>query len=603
MLKGRSRKLKTIWFFLKPYKFYLVILFGISLAISLLETLHTALLYPILNASLERGDVGDNNFFFRILNDISEIIPIDDILIRNCAIFAVLTIVYITGRLLYLNLSPRVAAKAVREHEQKVFHKYTTVDYRFFIDTRQGDLIYKGTQAPQNVGSLVTSVTNSSIEILLAAFMLTLLFSISWKATIAVLFIGCVYYYYSQYLGRRISYVAGQVIRQATEDENVLANEYITGVKQIRIATASLHWRQKFNKAAAHRWKNWAKSRFWNQVPPRILELLMFASIAIVVIVIKTVYPDKFFSMIPMFGTYAFAILKLLPKISSTGTLLMNLSNELPHLEAVHDLLLDETYTTIKNGTKKLEYFKSSIEFKNVSFTYTTREVTLTNVSFVINYDSMTAIVGPSGSGKSTIIDLLLRLYDIEKGEILIDGKNIKEYDISKFLTKVGFVGQETFIFNASITDNITFGKDYSAAEIVEAAKLANAHEFIEKLPEGYQTIVGDRGLRLSGGEKQRIAIARAMIRKPQILILDEATSSLDNISEAVVQKAIDKVSESCTTLVIAHRLSTIQNADIIYVLDNGKVVESGPHAELIKRKEKYWELYHTTNNHNLHSQ
>lgn len=562
------------------------------LIIGLLETLHTALLYPILNASLERGDIGNSNFFFRILNEISGIIPTDDVLIANCILFAVLTIIYTACRLLYLNVSPRVAAKAVREHEQKVFHKYTTADYRFFVDTRQGDLIYKGTQAPENIGGLVNSLAKASVEILLAVFVLVLLFSISWKATIAVMIVGSGYYYFTRYLGKRISYVAGKGIRQAIENENVLVNEYITGVKQIRVAEASSHWRKKFNKAAARRWKYWVKNRFWNQVPPRILESLMFASIAIVVIGIKLAYPDKFFSMIPMFGTYAFAILKLMPKISSTGTLLMNISSQLPHLEAIRDLLLDETYATIKSGTNKLDHFTSSVEFKNVGFTYANRESTLDNVSFVLNKDSMTAIVGPSGSGKSTIIDLLLRLYDTEEGEILIDGTNIKEYDISEFLAKVGFVGQETFIFNASIRDNITFGNDYSEAEIVEAAKLANAHEFIEKLPGGYDSLVGDRGLRLSGGEKQRIAIARAMIRKPQILVLDEATSSLDNISEAVVQKAIDKVSESCTTLVIAHRLSTIQNADIIYVLDQGRVIENGSHSELLHRQGKYWELY-----------
>ncbi len=586
--------MKTIWFFLKPYKLYVAVLLGLCLVNGLLETLHMALLYPILNASLERGIGLSDNPFLEVLNEVAEILPVDDVLISNCILFAILTVVYSACRLLYMNLSPRVGAKIVREHEQKVFRKYAESDYRFFADMKQGDLIYKGSQASQFIGNTVNALSISLVEILLSVFVLFLLISISWKSTIAVIIAGAGYYYFTQYLSKRIAYVAGRGMRRGIEDENVLMNEYITGVKQIRASVSSEHWQKEFDRASASRWKHWARSMFWNQVPNRILELLLFASVAIVVIAIKLKYPDQFFSMIPLFGTFAFALLKLLPKLSSVGSMLMNVSNWLPNLEAVQELLVDETYNKIKNGTAEFQQFKAAIDFRNVSFAYTGRESTLTDISLVINKDSMTAIVGPSGSGKSTLADLLLRLYDVDKGEILIDGRNITNYDIATFLARVGFVGQETFVFNASVRENITFGHKYSDEEIISAARLANAHEFVERLPSGYDTVVGDRGLKLSGGEKQRIAIARAMIRKPQIMILDEATSSLDNVSEKIVQKAIDKVSESCTTLVIAHRLSTVQNADIIYVIDQGRIVESGSQKELVDNRGKYWELFTT---------
>jgi ABC-type multidrug transport system fused ATPase/permease subunit len=189
----------------------------------------------------------------------------------------------------------------------------------------------------------------------------------------------------------------------------------------------------------------------------------------------------------------------------------------------------------------------------------------------------MTALVGPSGSGKSTIAHLLLRLYDPTDGQIIINGCDLKEYDVNTYRDIVGYVSQDPFIFNATIRENILFGGNFTDVEMIQAAKLAHAHEFIMELADGYDTLVGDQGVILSGGEKQRIVIARAMIRRPELLILDEATSALDNISEAAVQKAIDQVAQECTTLVIAHRLTTIKNADLIVVLDRAGSLKQGP--------------------------
>jgi ABC-type multidrug transport system fused ATPase/permease subunit len=300
----------------------------------------------------------------------------------------------------------------------------------------------------------------------------------------------------------------------------------------------------------------------------------------------------NFVSIIPVFGTFAFAAFKLMPRLSSLGSYRMQIMSALPNVEVVHAVLKDESYTNIKNGTEKFIKLHSGIELRNVKFAYKKRGEVLHNVSLKIEKGKMTAIVGASGSGKSTVVDLLLRLYDVDEGGMYIDDKNIKDYDITTFLEKSGFVSQETFIYHASIRDNITFGNEYTEHEIVEAAELADAYEFVQQFPEKYDTLVGDRGVKLSGGQKQRIAIARAMIRKPEILILDEATSSLDNVSENIVQRAIDKVSKKCTTVIIAHRLSTIQNADIIYVLDKGKIVESGTHNQLMEREGEYWHLY-----------
>jgi len=591
--EAKTSGLRTIWFFLKPYKRRLALLVGLCLLVGYLETLHIAVLYPILDASLEMEDGLSGNPFFIVLNSVAGIIPVDSVLVSYCILFILLVLLVFLCRIIYINLSARTTAKVTTDYKLKVFQKYTESDYQFFVDNKQGDLIYSAKGAPEFILRTIDALTMSLVEIIMAVSVMALLITISWKATIAVALCGAIYYYFARYLGFKVSYVAGKEMKSASQDENVVLNEYISGAKQIIAVRNWLRWRQRFSDAVVMRFQFWAKNKVWTQVPPRILEMLLFASIAIIVIGIWVIYPDDFLSMIPMFATFAFAVFKLLPRISGAGTQLMQIMNMLPNLEATHNLLEDKTYGQIRNGTRELPELRSGIELRNVSFTHKNKEsVTVSDISLRVDKDKMTAIVGPSGAGKSTIVDLFLRLYDVDSGIILIDGVDIKEYDLSSFLGKVGFVGQETFIYNASVKDNIAFGTYYDINRIVEAAQLAHAHGFIQQLAQGYDTVVGDRGVRLSGGERQRIAIARAMIRKPQILVLDEATSALDNVSERVVQEAIDKVSESCTTLVVAHRLSTIRNADVIYVLDGGRVVESGTHDQLINEKGKYWELY-----------
>jgi ABC-type multidrug transport system fused ATPase/permease subunit len=248
--------------------------------------------------------------------------------------------------------------------------------------------------------------------------------------------------------------------------------------------------------------------------------------------------------------------------------------------------LLDETPENIR-GTSNLnaEKIKGNVTFKNVAFSYPSRkEITvLKDVSFTANFGQKIAIVGPSGTGKSTIASLLLRFYDIESGEILIDGKSINDFDLENLRGNMSIVPQDVILFGGTIKENIAYGKPNAThEEIVLAAKQANAFNFIEGFPEQFETVVGERGVKLSGGQRQRIAIARALLKNPSILILDEATSSLDSESEKLVQEALEILMEGRTSIIIAHRLSTIRSADQILVLDNGKITEQGTHLELI---------------------
>ncbi len=240
-----------------------------------------------------------------------------------------------------------------------------------------------------------------------------------------------------------------------------------------------------------------------------------------------------------------------------------------------------------------LKEFRDAIVYKNVSFSYDGSEKVLENVSFEVHKGEILAIVGPSGAGKSTVVDLLPRFYDPEEGSIEIDGVDLKKARIKDLRSLMGIVTQETILFNDTVRNNIAYGlANVPIEKVVEVAKVANAHTFIEKMKNGYDTIIGERGVKLSGGERQRLAIARALLKDPPILILDEATSSLDTESELLVQEAIERLMENRTSFVIAHRLSTILNADKIIVLDGGRIVEQGTHKELLHRGGLYKRLY-----------
>ena len=594
-MKKEKNGLKIVWFFLSKYKFSFMFVIGLAILLSILETLNVALIAPILSNSM--GGQTNNNFFMYFINIFLNFIPIDDILIKYCILFVAIALLAFFVKLVFFFISVELNSMIVTNVKKKIFERCINYDYQFFIDHNKGEIFYKIFAAPGKLTLILTIISDSFAEVISLVLIFVLLFSLSWKGTLLILVGGTVYYYIIKRLSLKISYKAGKKKLEFSQKESVIINEFMDGIKQIKVFETFPYWKNLFDKTLRTYWKHQKRGYFWSRVPGALILLLAYLSIGGTIIFVKLQNPSGFISTIPVIGTFAFALFLILPRLSNFGSYRMQFMDLFSDAEAIFEMLEDTSYNKIKNGERKFIGLHSSIELRNVTFAYKNREPILNDASLSINKDKITALVGPSGSGKSTIVNLLLRLHDVDSGGIYIDNTNIKEFDIFSFLKKVGFVSQDTFIFNASVRDNIAFGNVYTDQEILEAAKLANADEFIQKLPDKYDTIVGDRGMKFSGGEKQRIAIARAMIRKPEILILDEATSSLDNVSENVVQKAINNISKNCTTFIIAHRLSTIQNADIIYVIDHGEIVESGKHTELLQKKGKYWELYNIQKN------
>jgi subfamily B ATP-binding cassette protein MsbA len=293
------------------------------------------------------------------------------------------------------------------------------------------------------------------------------------------------------------------------------------------------------------------------------------------------------------FFAFLAALTGLYPQVKKLNDMNNVIQRALASAERVFAVLDTRPDIVDSPGAVEVADFSRSITFSNVDFSYNKDTRVLKGVSFEIKKSNIFAVIGPSGAGKSTVADLLARFYDPDSGAVLIDGRNVKDIKTASMRKLIGIVTQETILFNDTVRNNIAYGrKEMDMAAVEMAARAANAAEFIEKMPEKYDTLIGDRGVRLSGGQRQRLAIARAILKNPPILILDEATSSLDSESEQLVQEALNNLMMNRTTFVIAHRLSTVRNADQIIALENGAVAEQGTHEELIKKNGVYTRLY-----------
>ena len=378
-------------------------------------------------------------------------------------------------------------------------------------------------------------------------------------------------------------------------EKSVVYQEFISGIKTIFITDSVGLFKKRYDSVVKKLLKTYTNYYALNTLPSIINDFIMFSIISFGAILLYFITGNDFLAYIGIFGTIMLALYRLIPSVNTAQNNLSSIINSLPALTLVYGVLIESegVVGTEKTGKKQPFSFKNRIEFKDVSFTYTgAHQEVIHNLSFVISKNSKIAIVGDSGSGKTTTANLLALLYKPGNGGIFIDGVDINEFDHRDYLKSLGYIGQETFIYHDTIRENIRFGTSHSDEEIIEAAKLADAHDFIVNTDQGYDTIVGDQGIKLSGGQRQRIAIARIILRNPEILLLDEATSSLDNISEKKIIESVQQLSKNMTVITIAHRLSTIQDSDIIHVMRNGEIVESGTHEALMSRKGEYYQLY-----------
>jgi subfamily B ATP-binding cassette protein MsbA len=480
----------------------------------------------------------------------------------------------------------------VKDLRDKLYHKIVELPISYFTEKRKGDIIARMTSDVQEVeNSILTSIETIVREPLTVIISITIMLFMSLKLTLFVFILLPVSGFIISSISKKLK---ANSAKAQKETGNFLSfiEETLTGLRIIKSFNAESVIAKKFNNSTQN-FRKLMTSVFHRQtLASPMSEFLGSATIIAILwygggeVINKTSTLDssKFLGYILLFYT-------VLNPIKLITTTFYNIQKGEASAARIMTVLNTENSIIDKPNAIIKESLENKIEFKNISFKYK-NEYVLKDFSLTINKGQTVALVGQSGSGKSTLANLITRFYDVNKGEVLIDGENIKDITKKSLRDLMGIVSQDSILFNDTIANNIKLGaQNANDTAILEAAKIANADEFIQNLPQKYNTNIGDSGNTLSGGQKQRLSIARAVLKNPPIMILDEATSALDTESEQLVQVALEKMMQNRTSLVIAHRLSTIQKADIIVVMKKGKIVEQGKHEELLAKKGEYFKL------------
>jgi subfamily B ATP-binding cassette protein MsbA len=486
----------------------------------------------------------------------------------------------------------RVEQGVIMDLRNKLYRHFHLLPLEYFHGQRTGVLISRITN---DITLVKGAVANGFAQALRQGFLilvyLFLVFWASWKLA----FIALALFPFAMLIIGKF----GQTVKRSsliTQEKmgamTSVLQETISGIRVVKAFVMERFEIKKFMDTTRDYFKTMVRLTRIGSLAPPLTEILgVFAAVLLLwfagrEILSGTLDPSRFF-------LFLFAMLSLMQPIRTISQLNIDIQQGLAAAKRIFEVMDTQAKIKTSPDAVKKDSLQKGVIFENVCFSYDGDKAVLDNITFNVKAGEVVALVGPSGAGKSTSMDLLPRFYDPTGGQIKIDGINLKDIDLDSLRNLMGIVTQETILFNDTVWNNIAYGHERATEEsIVEAARAANAHDFIRAMPKGYQTEIGDRGVKISGGEKQRLAIARALFKNPPILIFDEATSSLDSESEALVQEAIDRLMKGRTVFVIAHRLSTIQNVDKIVVLDHGKVVQMGNHETLMQQGGLYKRLY-----------
>jgi ATP-binding cassette, subfamily B, bacterial MsbA len=475
---------------------------------------------------------------------------------------------------------------------KQLFEQFQSLSLSYYSTSRSGDLINSLTteinQIKQAVEVFSNLITRGST---LLAYVVSM-FWLSWQLSLIAITLYALLSVGMSAMIRRVR-EASFAVPKANEQVTSIGIQLINGIRTVKGSASEDFERRRFYRASNGVIKAESKVAAISALVYPLAETIAITILILMVLIAFTLFISKGSIQASSLLTFMFVLFRMMPLVSQVNGFRENLSRYQGSINNVKELLERGNKPYLKNGTLQFKSLRQEISFIFVNFGYESKDLVLKDINLTIEKGKVTALVGASGAGKSTLVDLIPRFYDPTAGSILFDRTDLRDFDITSVRQKMAIVSQDTFIFNASVRENIAYGLEaVSEKDIWSAAQLAHAVEFIEELPDGLDTILGDRGVRLSGGQRQRIAIARALLRNPNILILDEATSALDSVTEQLIQESLEKLSKGRTVIVIAHRLSTIAKADKVVVLEKGKIVEQGNYQELLAKEGELWK-YH----------
>ncbi len=572
MFKGITFKIKKVWQLFEGYKLQFGIIMLLIILTSLAEMISVGTVFPILQSVLKEAESTKLSKFYSIFLDK---LPQDNLVLYIILILVFFSVCTFILRVSVVYFSTKTIQKIQLNWQSTLFEKYLYSIYEYVLRFKQGEIIYYINDETRKAGNLLNMLIKFISNSFIGFSIYLLLLTVNFYETLflSVIIIGIMSLV--RYLGEKYQLKLSRKMIQSTSQMNSTTAESIMALQQVKLFSLESIFHDNFREYGKERNRAFVLRNTINEIPANLTFFIMPLVFLFFYLYFTFISSMDFKTFLPSMGLIFVGFTRISASLMQVLQNRMQIYNILPSLQLFERIMSEPVRRENLRGGEEFESLETDIEISHVDFSYDSASPIFTDLYLTIPKGKTTAIIGPSGSGKSTISYLLTGLYKPQRGAIYINGRDLEEYSVESLRRRIGFVTQDTFVFNMSIRENIRIGKTDAADEEVEkAAQAAHCVEFIEKLPEGWDTVVGERGMKLSGGQRQRIAIARALIRNPELYIFDEATSSLDNHSEKLIQQSIDEIRGGATVIIIAHRLSTIENADVVY--DLGEMERKG---------------------------